>query len=164
MPSSKDDPSPFRTSTSRTSSINMNSNPPPTTRRSQTADTSSTISDGSNGNGDPAHGALLSSFSSTGRQSSNSDSLHSLGELRENHGIDKLLPRRIRSRRRHKKEQREAEEAARGRAVAERGTLEDRPAAEDVERELGAGTARTDDVEGDRSSLLIFESDEEEES
>lgn len=141
----------------------MNANPPPTTRRTQTADTSSTISDGSNGNGDPTHSGLLSSFSSTGRQSSNSDSRHSsLGELRENHGIDKLLPRRIRSRRRHKKEQREAEEAARGRAVAERGTLEDRP--RDTEREMGTGTARTDEVEGDRASLLIFESDDDEES
>lgn len=141
----------------------MNQGPPPTTRRTQTADTSSTISDGSNGNGDNAQGGLLSSFSSTGRHSSNSDSLHSLGELRENHGIDKLLPRRIRSRRRHKKEQREAEEAARGREVAERGTLEDRP--RDVEKEMGAGTAaRPDDVEGDRASLLIFESDDDEES
>lgn len=140
----------------------MNQGPPPTTRRTQTADTSSTISDGSNGNGDNAQGTLLSSFSSTGRHSSNSDSLHSLGELRENHGIDKLLPRRIRSRRRQKKEQREAEEAARGREVAERGTLEDRPG--NVEKEIGAGTARPDDVEGDRASLLIFESDDDEES
>lgn len=120
------------------------------------------ISDGSNGNGDHAQGALLSSFSSMGRQSSNSDSLHSLSEPRENHGIDKLLPRRIRSRRRHKKEQREAEEAARGREIAERGTLEDRP--RDIELEMGPGTARTDDVEDDRASLLIFESDDEEES
>ncbi|KFY17120.1 hypothetical protein V492_00890, partial [Pseudogymnoascus sp. VKM F-4246] len=160
MPPSKGEPSPSRSKTSRTSSISMNQPPPPTTRRSQTADTSSTISDGSNG--DAAHGTLLSSFSSTGRHSSNSDSLHSLGELRENHGIDKLLPRRIRSRRRHKKEQREMEELARGRAVAERGTLEDRPA--DTERELGAGSARPDDVEGDRASLLIFESDDDEES
>lgn len=143
----------------------MNTNPQTTTRRTQTADTSSTISDASNGNGDHTHGALLSSFSSTGRQSSNSDSLHSsLGELRENHSIDKLLPRRIRSRRRHKKEQREAEEAARGRAVAERGTLEDRPRDIEREREMGAGTARTDEVEGDRASLLIFESDDDEES
>ncbi|OBT49648.1 hypothetical protein VE04_10271, partial [Pseudogymnoascus sp. 24MN13] len=163
MPSSKTDPSPSRANTSRTSSMSMNSGPPPTTRRSQTADTRSTISDGSIGNGDLANGGLLSSFSSTGRHSSNSDSLHSVGELREKNGIDKLLPRRIRSRRRHKKEQREAEEAARGRAVAERGTLEDRP--RDMEREMmGEGSARTDDVEGDRASLLIFESEDDEES
>ncbi|OBT40842.1 hypothetical protein VE00_08627 [Pseudogymnoascus sp. WSF 3629] len=162
MPPSKDDPSPSLSNTSRTSSMSMNPGPPPTTRRSQTADTSSTVSDGSIGNGDLANGGLLSSFSSTGRYSSNSDSLHSLGELREKNGIDKLLPRRIRSRRRHKKEQREAEEAARGRAVAERGTLEDRP--RDIEREMGEGSARTDDVEGDRASLLIFESDDDEES
>ncbi|KFX96396.1 hypothetical protein V490_03354, partial [Pseudogymnoascus sp. VKM F-3557] len=141
----------------------MNTAPLPTARRSQTADTNSTISDGSNGTGD-AHGALLSSFSSVGRKSSNSDSLHSLGELREKNGIDKLLPRRIRSRRRQKKEQKEAEEAeaARGRAIAERGTLEDRP--RNIERETGTGIARPDDVEGDRASLLIFESDDEEES
>lgn len=139
----------------------MNTAPLPTARRSQTADTNSTISDGSNGTGD-AHGALLSSFSSVGRKSSNSDSLHSLGELRENHGIDKLLPRRIRSRRRQKKEQREAEEAARGRAIAERGTLEDQP--RDIEKETGTGIAQPDEVEGDRASLLIFESDDEEES
>ncbi|KFZ02375.1 hypothetical protein V501_09587, partial [Pseudogymnoascus sp. VKM F-4519 (FW-2642)] len=163
MPSSKTDPSPSRANTSRTSSMSMNSGPPPTTRRSQTADTRSTISDGSIGNGDLGNSGLLSSFSSTGRHSSNSDSLHSLGELREKNGIDKLLPRRIRSRRRHKKEQREAEEAARGRAVAERGTLEDRP--RDMEREMvEEGSARTDDVEGDRASLLIFESEDDEES
>ncbi|ELR02974.1 hypothetical protein VC83_03499 [Pseudogymnoascus destructans] len=137
--------------------MSMNSGPPPTTQRSQTADTSSTISDGSIGNGDLANGGVLSSFLS-GRHSSNSDSLYSLGELREKNGIDKLLPPRIRSRRRRKKEQREAEEAARGRAVAERMTLEDMP--RDIEGEMEAGSARTDDVEGDRASLLILESEE----
>ena len=133
-----------------------------TSRRTQTADTSSTVSDGSD-----THGALLASFSSAGRHSSNSDSLHSLGELRESHTIDKLLPRRVLSRRRRKKEQREAEEAARGRAIAVRGTLEDETAdtetTEDgTETGTGTGTASTDDV--DRASLLIYESEDDDES
>lgn len=68
-------------------------------------------------------------------------------------GIKKLLPTRIASKRRRKKqekedEQRASEEAARGRSIAERGTLED-------------DASSTHDLSGDGSSLITLDSDTE---
>lgn len=92
---------------------------------------------------------------------SRGSSNHSLDFDEEDHdhdndsrGLEKLLPRRIRSRRQRRREQRESEEiqreeAARGRSVAERGTLLDDP------NYLVKTHSSVDD-----SSLLTYESDE----
>lgn len=74
-------------------------------------------------------------------------------EEHDSNGIKKLLPTRIASKRRRKKqekedEQRAIEEAARGRSVAERGTLEN-------------DTSSTHDLSGDGSSLITVDSDTE---
>jgi hypothetical protein len=69
----------------------------------------------------------------------------------ETSGISKLIPSAIKSKRRRKKAEKEAderaeEEAARGRQVGERGTLQN---------DAGA----SDDEAGDASSLMTYESD-----
>lgn len=81
----------------------------------------------------------------------------SLDEDHENdsRGLEKLIPKRIRSRRRRRREQRESEElireeVARGRSVAERGTLQD-----DDPNYLVKTHSSLDD-----NSLLTYESDE----
>jgi len=68
-------------------------------------------------------------------------------------GISKLIPSAMKSKRRRKKAEKEAEErageeAARGRQIGERGTLEN---------DAGA----SDDEAGDGSSLMTYESDTE---
>lgn len=143
MPPSKADSSPVRPGSGSMNSL------PPTTRRSQTADTSSTVSDSSDSLGMKASSLYASTGASLGRERSNPESLRSSqgqssnqGEPREN-GIDKLLPRSIRSRRRHKKEQKEAEEAARGRRIAERGTLDDSYTIEAEENNVDDGDVLT---------------------
>ena len=71
----------------------------------------------------------------------------------DSHGIKKLVSKGIGSRRRKKKQdrddaQKESEEAARGRSVAERGTLEN---------DSGSFVHES----GDRSSLITYDSDTE---
>lgn len=71
----------------------------------------------------------------------------------ENHGIKKLVPKSIGSKRRQKKQEREeeqrmSEEAARGRSVADRGTLEN-----DVPSLVHQSSSR--------SSLITYDSENE---
>ena len=70
-------------------------------------------------------------------------------------GISKLIPKGIGSKRRRKKEEKDAEqlaseEAARGRSVAERGTLDNGDGRNPVQ------------ADGDGSSLITYESENEE--
>lgn len=152
MPPSKADSSP-----ARPGSGSMNSFPPTTTRRSQTADTSSTVSDSSDSLGMKASSSFASAGASLARERSYPESLRSSlgqsssqGEQPRENAIDKLLPRSIRSRRRHKKEQKEAEEAERGRRIAERGTLDDNHTIDTEESHV--------DIDGD---ALTYASDED---
>jgi len=107
-----------------------------------------------------SHGVRASIEEALGLLRSHGSSNNSLDEDRDNdsRGLEKLLPKRIRSRRRRKKEQRASEEiireeAARGRSVAERGTLEDDP--NYLVKTHSSSAADVDD-----SSLLTYESDE----
>ena len=74
----------------------------------------------------------------------------------ERHKLEKLLPKRVVSKRRKKKqqehdEQKAKEEAARGRSIAERGTLE----------ADGSSPSITNRDNTENSSLLTYESDDE---
>ena len=69
--------------------------------------------------------------------------------------LEKLLPKAIKTKRRKKRQEKEdedkaLEEAARGRSIAERGTLEN------DHSNISRST-----IEGDGSSLITYESDEE---
>jgi hypothetical protein len=82
------------------------------------------------------------------------DKLKANTEDGESNGIKKLVPRALGSKRRRKQhereeEQRASEEAARGRTVAERGTLEN-----DVE-----STFRNQSEAADTSSLITYDSE-----
>jgi hypothetical protein len=117
-------------------------------RNKKTADTNSLVSNGSDGShgirGKP-EGAIDKLKNQDG--SDNDDD--------ESGRLSKLIPKGIGSMRRRKKEEKEAEiraseEAARGRNVAERGTLEND----------NGGDPTTAD--GDGSSLITYESENEE--
>jgi hypothetical protein len=112
------------------------------------------------------------SNSSDGHQSSFRSSIgsaidklksHDKGESEdeeEHTGLAKLMPKKIISKRRRKKEEQESEqqdreEAARGRHVAERGTLENDSGRSNLSAD-GTG-----DAEGDGSSLITYESETE---
>jgi hypothetical protein len=117
-------------------------------RNRKTADANSLVSNGSDG-----------SHSIRGKPEGAIDKLKYLdgsGDDEEESGrLSKLIPKGIGSMRRRKKEEKEAEiraseEAARGRSVAERGTLEN---------DNGGNPTTTD---GDGSSLITYESENEE--
>ncbi len=117
-------------------------------RNRKTADTSSLASNGSDG-----------SYANRGKLDGSVDKLKiqdgSDDDDDESGRLSKLIPKGIGSMRRRKKEEREAEiraseEAARGRSVADRGTLENE----------NGGYPTTAD--GDRSSLITYESENEE--
>lgn len=117
-------------------------------RNKKTADTSSLVSngsDGSHGIREKREGAIDKLRSQDGSEDDDDES----GRL------SKLIPKGIGSMRRRKKEEKESEiraseEAARGRSVAERGTLEND----------NRGYPTTAD--GDGSSLITYESENEE--
>jgi hypothetical protein len=117
-------------------------------RNKKTADTNSLVSNGSDG----SHGIR-------GKHEGAIDKLKnregSDDDDDESGRLSKLIPKGIGAMRRRKKEEKEAEirageEAARGRSVAERGTLEN-----------GNGDYPTT-ADGDGSSLITYESENEE--
>jgi len=122
-------------------------------RRIQNADTTSMISDRSD-----SRSVRASIEDALDKLRSPGSSNNSLDEDREKRSLEKLVPKGILSKRRRKKEQREAEEiakeeAARGRSIAERGTLED-----DSNHSIKRKSSSAD---VDASSLLTYESDDE---
>jgi hypothetical protein len=117
-------------------------------RNKNTADTTSTVSNGSD-----------ASLNLRGKLGGTSDKLKNQDGSDDDGGgggrLSKLIPKGIGSMRRRKKEDKEAEqraseEAARGRSVAERGTLEN---------DNGDYPTTAD---GDGSSLMTYESENEE--
>ena len=117
-------------------------------RNRKTADNNSLVSNGSDG----SHG-IRGKPDNANDKLKNQDA--SDDDNDESGRLSKLIPKGIGSMRRRKKEEKEAEiraseEAARGRSVAERGTLEDN----------NGGYPRTAD--GDGGSLITYESENEE--
>jgi hypothetical protein len=116
-------------------------------RGKKTDDTPSIASEGSDSHGLPA---LISRELDKLKSDGGDDEAGGIS------GLSKILPVAIKSKRRAKilqkeAEERESEEAARGRSVAERGTL--------VNDDGGDSTSMR---EGDRSSLITYESETEE--
>jgi hypothetical protein len=119
-------------------------------RSKNTADTNSTASNGSDGNINPQgkqEGIIDNPKQKEGVDEDDSG---------QSSKLSKLLPKGLNSKRRRKKleleeEQRISEEAARGRAIAERGTLDN-----DEEASISTG-----DGDGDGSSLITYESETE---
>jgi len=116
-------------------------------RNRKTADANSLVSNGSDGS-HGIQGKLEGAIDKFKNQDGSDDDEEESGRL------SKLIPKGIGSMRRRKKEEKEAEiraseEAARGRSVAERGTLEN---------DNGGYPTTTD---GDGSSLITYESENE---
>lgn len=121
-------------------------------RNRKAADTNSVVSS----NGSDGHGGLRSKLEGAMEKlTKHDDSEEDDEDNGGNGGIAKLIPKGISSRRRRKREERDAEqrvteEAARGRTVAERGTLEN------------GESDKPSTAEGDTSSLITYESENEE--
>jgi hypothetical protein len=116
-------------------------------RNRKNTDSNSTVSNGSDG----SHGLRGKLEGVMDKLKSQDGSDEDDGE---SSGISKLIPKGISSKRRRRKEERDAEqlaeEAARGRSVAERGTLDNNDG------------SNSPTVDGDGSSLITYESENEE--
>lgn len=104
-------------------------------------------------NRDSASDSLRSTESSSFRSSGRTES----DDEGEHNGIKKLVPKGLASKRRRKKQEQEeelkaSEEAARGRSVAERGTLSN---------DMDAPSRTLANGSGDGSSLITYESETE---
>jgi hypothetical protein len=118
-------------------------------RHKKTTDTNSVISSNGSDAGHGLRGKLEGVIDKLKHQDGSDDGDGDGG------GLSKLIPKGITSKRRRKREEKDAEvrasqEVARGRSIADRGTLEN-----------GDGS-KSITPDGDRSSFITYESDNEE--
>ena len=114
---------------------------------------------------DQNHGMRASIESAIDKLKSHESSEHPENDHDEgSNKLEKLLPKSIKTKQRKKRrekadEERASEEAARGRSIAERGTLENDDS--NPNKHSNHTLAATSTVDGDGSSLITYDSDEE---
>lgn len=124
--------------------------------RVHSIDDTQSIASNKSGHGHGVRASIEGALDKLRSHGSSSQSTEDDPEGHERRRLEKLLPKRIVSKRRRKKQQEQedqkaTEEAARGRSIAERGTLE----------ADGSSPSITDKDNTENSSLLTYESDDD---